>query len=215
MYKLRTQIPLKARLLIFHSFIQSHLNYCSLVWGLSAKSHIDSLFAKQKSGIRAVMSGYVSYKYNKEDGTLPTHTKSFFKEHKILTIHGIIAKNALVFMHQVKFFRDTLPPSVSGLISQNAPCFSTSQEFDDHLEWNNKYNSVSLRSSLFFKGPLLAISKYNEAIISDRSFNKYSLSSYKSSAKSHLLNEQNIGETDQWPNFLINNIQGLRSSKRI
>ena len=28
MYRLRTQIPLKARLLIFHSFIQSHLNYC-------------------------------------------------------------------------------------------------------------------------------------------------------------------------------------------
>ena len=105
--------------------------------------------------------------------------------------------------------------SVSGLISQNAPCFSTSQEFDDHLEWNNKYNSVSLRSSLFFKGPLLAISKDNEAIKSHRSFNKYSLLSYKSSAKSHLLNEQNIGETDQWPNFLINNIQGLRSSKRI
>ena len=79
MYKLRTQIPLKARLLIFHSFIQSHLNYCSLVWGLSAKSHIDSLFAKQKSGIRAVMSGYVSYKYNKEDETLPnTHAHEKF-----------------------------------------------------------------------------------------------------------------------------------------
>ena len=73
MYKLRTLIPLKARLLIFHSFIQSHLNYCSLVWGFAAESTIDSLFSRQKSGMRAIMPGQVTYKYNRKDGTFIAH----------------------------------------------------------------------------------------------------------------------------------------------
>ena len=44
MYKLKSQLPLKVRIQIFHSFVQSHINYCSLVWGFSAKTNIDSLF---------------------------------------------------------------------------------------------------------------------------------------------------------------------------
>ena len=35
MYKLKHTIPLQARLLIYHSFIQSHLNFCSIFWGFS------------------------------------------------------------------------------------------------------------------------------------------------------------------------------------
>ena len=33
--------PLKARLQIYHSFVQSYANYCSLVWGFSSKSNIE------------------------------------------------------------------------------------------------------------------------------------------------------------------------------
>ena len=53
MFKIKRKLPIKARLQIFQSFVQSHLNFCSLVWGFAAKSHIDSLFTKQKQGIRA------------------------------------------------------------------------------------------------------------------------------------------------------------------
>ena len=35
MYKLKKFLPLKVRLQIYHSFIQSHLNFCSLVWGFA------------------------------------------------------------------------------------------------------------------------------------------------------------------------------------
>ena len=48
MYKLKSQLPLKVRIQIFHSFVQSHINYCSLVWGFSTKTNIDSLFRTQK-----------------------------------------------------------------------------------------------------------------------------------------------------------------------
>ncbi len=58
MYKIKRHLPIKARLQIYQSFVQSHLNYCSIVWGFAAKSHIESLFSRQKQGIRAVMPGF-------------------------------------------------------------------------------------------------------------------------------------------------------------
>ena len=45
MYKIKKFLPLTARLQIYHSFVQSHVNYCSLVWGFSTKSNIEALFA--------------------------------------------------------------------------------------------------------------------------------------------------------------------------
>ena len=61
MYKIKNLLPLQARMQIFHSFVQSHISYCSLVWGFSSKSNIESIFACQKKGIRAVMPGYTNY----------------------------------------------------------------------------------------------------------------------------------------------------------
>ena len=64
MYKLKKMLPLSVRLQIYQSFVQSHLNFCSLVWGFAAKSNIESLFSRQKQGIRAVMPGHVNYNYD-------------------------------------------------------------------------------------------------------------------------------------------------------
>ena len=48
LYRLKHILPLKARLLIYNSLVQSHLNYCSLVWGFTNKSKIEALFSTQK-----------------------------------------------------------------------------------------------------------------------------------------------------------------------
>ena len=75
MYKIKNMIPIQVCLQIFHSFVQSHINFCSLVWGFSAKSNIDSLFVSQKKGMRAVMPGYVNFFYR--DGPslpIPNHS---------------------------------------------------------------------------------------------------------------------------------------------
>ena len=32
LYKIKHLLPMKSRLQIFHSFIQSHINFCSVVW---------------------------------------------------------------------------------------------------------------------------------------------------------------------------------------
>ena len=39
-----------------------------------------------KKGIRAVIPGFINYRY--KDGVIPGHTKSYFHKCKILTVHG-------------------------------------------------------------------------------------------------------------------------------
>ena len=89
MYKIRLKVPVNIRLQIFHSFVQSHLNFC-----LGIHKQILYRYAFHN----AVMPGYVNYFY--KDGKLPTGTKKCFTDYRVLTIHGIIASNALNFMHK-------------------------------------------------------------------------------------------------------------------
>ena len=65
----------------------------------------------QKQGIRAIMLGYVNYWY--KDGNLSAHTKKNFQEYNILTMQGIIVMNALMFIHKVRHFPNSSPPSHS------------------------------------------------------------------------------------------------------
>ena len=53
--KIKKLLPIQAKMQIFQSLIQSHLNFCSIVWGFTAKSNIESLFRIQKKGIRAIV----------------------------------------------------------------------------------------------------------------------------------------------------------------
>ena len=78
---------------------QSHINFCSLVWGFSCKSNIEAIFCKQKKGLRAVIPGFINYNY--KDGIIPGHTKKYLNEYNILTFHNIIALNALVMLNTV------------------------------------------------------------------------------------------------------------------
>ena len=98
MYKIKKYLPLTARLQIYHSFIQSHLNYCSLVWGFTCKSNIEALFSKQKRGLRAVIPGFINYKF--KDGNIPGHTKQYFTKYEVLTIHGMITLNTYLFIRK-------------------------------------------------------------------------------------------------------------------
>ena len=91
LFKLKNVLPLKARILTFNSLVQSHVNYCSLVWGCTTKSKIDSLFSTQKKAIRAIMPGWVSCFYR--EGICPSHTKSTFTEYGFLTVQNVNRDN--------------------------------------------------------------------------------------------------------------------------
>ena len=209
MFKIKRKLPIKARLQIFQSFVQSHLNFCSLVWGFAAKSHIESLFTKQKQGIRAIMSGYVNYRY--KDGQPPDHTKNAFRDYEILTVHGVIIKNALILMHKINNMAGLLPTSIRDLFTSDRPKHGTS--YDDNINWLSTYSQPDLRASVFYKGPILAITEHNTRITCPSSI--FSISIYKKSAKRVLLELQSSGDTEEWPPFLLHNLPGLRKSTRL
>jgi len=208
LYRIKSYVPIKVRLQLYHSFVQSHLNFCSLVWGFASKSLIESLFTKQKQGIRAIMPGNINYHYN--NGKLPTHTKQFFHDFGVLTIHNIIFKNALLLLHKKRHFHNSLPPPIRQIFPDNTPDFNT-----DHVinkDWLTDYNNINYRNSVFFKGPLAYITQENLSIITPSSI--LSLNIYKKSVNSLLLEHQNTGTHDEWPIPMLNSLSGLRSSQR-
>jgi len=213
MYKIRNLLPIQARLQIFHSFVQSHLNFCSLIWGFSSKSNIESLFAGQKKGMRAVMPGFVNYFY--KDGSPPSHTKPAFSKNKVLTVQGVIIKNALIFMHKIFCFNtpSIVPPAVRGTIPPNVP-----RHGSDHVscqQWLAEYGSTHYRTSIFFKGPVLCNDqKYTDLCTPPALL---SVKVFKNNVKRMLLDLQELGDKDEWQpeNFWLYSIKGLRSSDRL
>ena len=209
LYRLRHILPLKARLMIFNSLIQSHLNYCSLVWGATNKSKIDTLFSTQKKAIRSIMPGWVNYFY--KDGILPTHTKPFFNKHNILTVHNIIVKNMLIFYNNVDNFEHLLPTSVVQTVHPDSLSPTITR---DHLsDWCRTYNNIPYNKSVFFKAPLIAstILPNNSDIV-----NSYPVT-FKRTLKTHLLKLQNSGQSEEWcsDNFTLYNLPSTRKSHRI
>jgi len=213
LYKIKSYIPLEVRIQIYHSFIQSHLNYCSLVWGFTSKTKIECLFRQQKKGIRAVMPGFVNYFY--KDGTPPTGTKSFFSNYSILTIHSIILSNSLIFMNKIFYFPNQLPPPVAKTIHENVPTRNSEIIAEASFDWFNDYNTATYRNSIFFNGPLLFV----DASI-DEAFNSVScqsLKAFKSQCRKTILKLQRGDDcVNEWSTskFPIHEISGLRRSTR-
>ena len=209
MYKIKRRLSIQIRLQIYQSFVQSHLNFCSIVWGFAAKNHIESLFSRQKQGIRAVMPGNINYFY--KDGRLPEHTKQFFNNNGILTVHSVIVKNTLILMHRIKHFRSSVPQQIRMTIPENAP--TANSDHTTAASWLAEYNTTHFRSSMFFKGPLLSIYAANANVSTLPTL--FSINLFKSATKRMLLNLQRENDDDTWPSFLLHNIVGLRRSQRV
>ena len=210
LYRLKSNLPLETRKLIYHSLIQSHLNFCSLVWGFAAKSNIDQIFTAQKKGICAVIPGFVRYFY--KNGNTPGHTKSSFNKFKILTVQNVIALNSLLFIEKVHHFPKMLPKSISSLISPDAP--TNTSTFESSSKWLENFGTPIYRQSIFYKGPLLALrEEYDEL---STSIHKGYLKAYKNRVKGKLFETQFSGDEIEWvpENFAINHIPGLRKSER-
>ena len=212
MYKIKKLLPLKARLQVYQSFVQSHINYCSLVWGFSCKSNIESIFCKQKKGMRAVIPGYIQYNY--KDGITPGHTKEYFNEYKILTVHNIIALNALLMIKKIHSYPSLLPNSITETIPTNSP--EPGSNHNDCETWLRTYNTTIYRNSLFFRGPLLfsttnVLDNIDLKILSTPNL-------FKNKVKKSIFDYQKVGKSSEWEtdNFVLYNYRGLRagSTKR-
>ena len=189
---------------------ESHLNFCSIIWGFSAKSNIDLLFTAQKKAIRAIAPGYNSSYY--KDGRLPTHTKSFFSSYKLLTVQGIIAKNTVIFMNKITRHSQPLPESVRDTFSPDLP--TAYSDHESSASWLAVYGTSIFRSSIFYKGPLLFIDTICNQILPPTACN--SPIAFKNFIKSYLIGLQGEGN-EEWSdsNFPLLCINGLRRSNRL
>ena len=75
-----------------------------------------TLQKKEHYSVDTLMPGYVNYFYNY--GMLPAHTKRSFQNYRLLTIHSSKVKNALLFLHERKYFHSLVPESVRDKIKQ-------------------------------------------------------------------------------------------------
>ena len=74
---------------IYHSLIYPYYNYCNLIWGCAASTHLESLVLLQKKCIRLISkAGYYD------------HTASLFSDHKVLTVAEIYDYNCSKFIYQ-------------------------------------------------------------------------------------------------------------------
>ena len=129
-----------------------------------------------------------------------------------ITVHGVIVQNALILMHKHKNFKSLLPQSINEIFPNNTPNYGSS--FEENSDWLSVYNCPEFRRSVFYKGPMLAISDLNISKIVCPS-SVISLSIYKKSAKRVLLELQNgDNDTHDWPPFILYNLPGLRHSNR-
>ena len=86
---LKHTFPTNALKTIYHSLIYPYFNYCNLIWGSAANSHLQSLTLIQKKCIRIISkAGYYD------------HTEPLFKEQKILTVPEIYEYNCTKFIYQ-------------------------------------------------------------------------------------------------------------------
>ena len=213
LYKLKSLIPLAARKNIFHSFVQSHLNFCSLVWGLANKSSIEQLFTEQKKAIRALAPGFNLNYY--KDGKFPCHTKSFFIENNIMTVHSIILSKVITFMHKYHNFRIHVPHFVSDIILKNAPRYSLTND-DNAKEWSSSHSSGKSRNALSFKGPLFYLRFFPEILELYKNNHNNNifpmpLKAFKKYANSFLINIQSSGNPEEWEaqNMPLNHVTGI------
>ena len=204
-YKLKGKVPQSVLKNLYDSFIQSHLNYCSSVWGLGSKSSLQSLFRAQKKSVRAIDNKYNILFYNKDTGETPCHTKEIFKKYNILTVYNLVAKNCLILMQKARL--NVNPTNIQKL-------FNTVNEFRprrDPVYFSVPYSRLkSLDKTIEFKGPRL----YNEvvhAINEDRNTcnnklecERFFIARFKTHVTQYLLAKQSTGGVD-WTegNFLL------------
>ena len=102
-WKLSSILPKRALKHIYYSFIESHLSYCSAVWGATTSmARLSALFSAQKKAVRAMSPGISNFFYDPTTGRPPAHTKPLFNDLSLLALPNLIAKNILCTLQKAR-----------------------------------------------------------------------------------------------------------------
>jgi hypothetical protein len=137
--RVKNILPRKALVNLYHSLIQSHLNYGISLWGYSHSMYLQPIRILQKKAIRAVCRT----RYNE-------HTNDLFKSLHILKFDDLYTLNIGTFMY--KFSSGALPEKLQQLFSRN-------RDFHNY-NTRNKNEPVlaiqrlsSTQKSIIYQGP--------------------------------------------------------------
>ena len=140
LYRARYVLNQKSLVCLYYSFIQSHMIYCSNVWGLGTKRSLNSIFISQKRAIRA-MSFTKLYKKDKITGVYTYgHTKMKFAKYEFLSIHNLVLTQALNLMQKIKL--GIAPESIIQLFEINTDPYSITDIslYDHQIRRLNRLN---------------------------------------------------------------------------
>ena len=97
MYKLKDSLPLNALLLLYKSFILSHLLYGVIAWGNCYSKYLDPLLKLQKKAVRLCTGSHYL-----------AHTEPIFKHLRLLKLDDLNVLQTAIFMFKLK--QNLLPP---------------------------------------------------------------------------------------------------------
>lgn len=84
-FKIKNYVNYKTLIQLYHAFAGSHLNYCTLAWGLNYPTHLIPLITSQKAIIRNINN--LAYR---------THTSNYFNQMGILDINKLIIYKTII-----------------------------------------------------------------------------------------------------------------------
>ena len=105
--KIRYYVDEACLLNMYHSFVQSHINYNILNWSCTHQSFLKPIETKMKKAIRTI-----SFSKTKYD-----HTSPLFKKHEILPFFDLVLFKKASLMWQVT--HGYAPSTISNLFNRN------------------------------------------------------------------------------------------------
>ena len=126
-------VPFRIRKLIYHSLLESHLHFGSIIYGATNPKNLGQIETIQRKALRILTRS----KYN-------AHTDPLFKKHNILKLSDLIQLNQTLFVRQFK--NGKLPESFFGFF-QDIP-FNEQKSRDD--DYNLKQKHATTSALLYF-----------------------------------------------------------------
>ena len=126
-------VPFKIRKLIYHSLLESHLHFGSIIYGATHQKNLGQIEAVQRKAIRVLTRS----RYDE-------HSDPLFRKHEILKLGDLIQLNQTLFVRQYK--NGKLPDSFTGFF-QDVPLNEQKSRDDDY---NLKQNQINNNTLLYF-----------------------------------------------------------------
>lgn len=139
MYKLKDSLPLNALLLLYKSFILSHLLYGVIAWGNCYSKYLDPLLKLQKKAVRLCTGSHYL-----------AHTEPIFKHLRLLKLDDLNVLQTAIFMFKLK--QNLLPPYFNSMFTYNWQIHSHNTRNREDFYITNPRTSLS-STSIRYKGP--------------------------------------------------------------